>query len=852
MKGKNRILLLGLTAILCLLIGYQTVYAAEEDKDVENNNFIVNVEVGIDGVAVEYRATPVTVTVRNLGADFEGTLRVVLPATYDQKSLAYEKMVTVPSGGEKTFSVLLPDIQNTSFVRVELETTKGKLLYSGRQSYYSSGRGQDAIVGVLSSDYTGLNYFDGVTITAGSYGVLTAKLLQLTADNIPEISAGLETCDYIIIDNYNTSQLTDEQCKAIVSWVNNGGVLILGTGSKASVVLEGFRDTIVPGAIGSLTKNNLTVYANDTYTVEGVDTAELSMENWIDIESYVAAGAPVWQSSYGGGSVAVLSYDLAMNPVANWKVGRGQLAMNILSYASSDEQFSRMTGSSAYDKYDEYDIDSIVTHVDRNKIPNSFLYGFIFLIYVVVIGPVAYLVLRAMDKREKLWIVMPCVALGFTMIILLTSMMYKIHKPFIDELSIVEFNNGLKSTISYMSIQSPKGREYDVDLNEVYQEVAAWNQDVEYGKVGSTDYEYTIRDRGDHLSLHMAQAMAFTRQNLLAEKQEYSGQAGLVPNLTCSLNGMEGDVYNGTGYNLKNVVICYSDKFVFIGDMKNGDTAAIHLRDNEDVSIVSSWYVDYWMDKTPDDLGELRSLIRQSDEYVDLTINQSAYRMIHDNVYNLELYQGMIFGMIDDYDPELTDSSKVKVYSAGMAVSYFQQIPEEYQQYSMFIDDINDYMVGGDQIPYSSDYPEGYSYFYDTNTRDMYAETSMEVLYDFSSVNRKGAFLLNNDVSPEDEETPDYEDLDITDFDDYQDYIDYVTQMYNYGVTNYASVELYNWQSEQYDKVFGNGNQVVTDLEPYVDINGLLLIRYTCDYAIDPNGYYECYGPHISLIGGEQ
>lgn len=844
MRMKNRWIILILAAIIGILIGSSNVYADESDKDVDYNGFIVTTEVGLDGIAVEYRATPVTVTVKNVGSDFEGTLRVILPATYNQKSLAYEKSVTVPSGGEKTFSVLLPDIQDTSFLRVELENTRGKILYSRAQTYNSNLQGQEAIVGVLSSDYTGLNYFDGVTITAGNFGVLSSKILQLTADNIPETAAGLDTCDYILIDNYNTSQLSEAQRKAIMAWVNNGGILILGTGSKASVVLEGFQDTLGPISVGNLGKNSLSVYANDDFSVDQVDIAELSLNNWMDVQYDIAFGAPAWKSTYGGGSVVVLSYDLAMNPIANWKQGRGQLAMNLLSSSGTDEVYARIAGSRS-DKYDVYDIDSVVTNVDRNKIPNSFLYGLIFLVYVVAIGPVSYLVLRAMDKREKLWIVMPAVALGFTMIILITSMGYKIHKPFIDELSIVEYNNGLTSTISYMSIQSPKGREYDVDLNEAYQEVASWNQDVDYSSVAKTDYEFAIADKGDHLMLHMAQNMAFTRQNLMAKKHEYTENAGLTTQFECSLKGVEGEVVNETGYDLKNVVVCYGDKYIFVGDMKNGAHETVTLGQNHDISNVGMYDVSSWMDQTPDYMSDFRRMFRKSDAYVALEINQTTYRMIRDNVGNLELYQGMVFGMIENYDPELTDSSKVKVYSAGMAISYFQQVPEEYQSYSVFVDDINDYMVGGDKISYSADYPEGYSYFYYPEDRDMYGEPMMEVLYDFSSLDTRGAFLLNNDIKLSEDADM---DEDIPDDIDIYDYYNYMAE-YDYDDSNYASVELYNCETNQYDPVFTNGNNAVTDLRPYIDSNGWMLIRYTDD---NTSGYYECYGPHISLIGGEQ
>ena len=149
-------------------------------------------------------------------------------------------------------------------------------------------------------------------------------------------------------------------------------------------------------------------------------------------------------------------------------------------------------------------------------------------------------------------------------------------------------------------------------------------------------------------------------------------------------------------------------------------------------------------------------------------------------------------------------------------------------------------------MAYTDDYPDGYSYFYDVEDRDMFGEPVLEVLYDFSSLNMRGAMLLNNDVAAGSVSDIDY-DPDIMDLDDYYNYM----AEYESDYRSYASVELYNTHTGQYDKVFENGEASVTDLTPYVDTNGWMLIRYTDDPQ-NSIGYYECYGPHISLIGGEQ
>lgn len=837
---KRKLLLSVLTALLVLLYMPAVSYAEESDKDVENNDFTVTVETGLDGIAVEGKAMPVTVTISNTGKDFSGILRIAIPASYSQKSLAYEKAVAIPSGGTKSISMLLPDIDTSAFLRIELENEKGKILYSQQEKYVSIVVGESVVVGILSSDYSGLNYFDGATVSTGN-GMASAKIIQLTADNIPDIGEGLAACHYILIDNYNTSQLSEEQRNAIAAWVSNGGMLIMGTGSKASVVLEGFRDSLCPVTTGSLEKRDLLLVNGISGDAISVDSIGLTADGWQDVQGDIAIGASAWKCGYGNGSVLILSYDLAMEPISSWNE-KELLASGVLGNAGNDNIYSSMF----YKKNELYDtrrMDDAVNGVDRNKIPNALLYAGVFLVYVICMGPVAYLVLKAKDKREKMWFVMPGVALVFTIVVYATSMLYRIHKPFIDAVSIVEFNNGPVMTKTYMTVQSPKGKAYTIDFADGYRNMESWSDDVSYSDVGQTNYSYAVRQEGESVQLRVNPTMAFTKQNLVSQKEEFRAGTGIVTELECTLSGFEGTVTNNTGYDLKNVVICYNNNYAFLGAMKNGETVTVQKNQLDalsNVSVYSLFYSLYngsyngtsvhkWMEQGPDN----NFLFSGSEENRLLKDNANVYAIMRERVGGLAMNQGMVFGMIENYDEELVKGKNTTVYSTEVAVSYFNQVVEEYQNYSLFINDINDYMVGGDKIPYTSNYPEGFDYFYDLDDLDLYGETEKEVLYDFGNLNLQGAQLLNMDY------VSSYLDAD----DKNKDY-GYESSWYD---VSYCEVQLYNYDIQTYEDAFDESG-CVSDLTPYVNEEGWMQVRY---YTDDPDAW-NYYAPHISLIGGEQ
>lgn len=817
-----------MTICLIIMSVSTTVFAEESDKDVDNQSFTVTIEYGLDGVAMEDKAMPLTVTIGNTGKDFSGTLRVVIPATYDQQSLAYEKTVAIPSGGEKSFSFLLSNVDTVSFLRVELENDRGKILYSQQHTFKSIVIGQEAVVGILSSDYSALNFFDGVSINTSS-GVVTSKTIRLTAENIPETSEGLAICQYIIIDNYNTSQLSQEQRNAIANWVADGGMLIFGTGSKASTTLEGFQDSLTPMTVNGLNKQEMLIINSQYEDSKQVDIADLSVEGWQDIEMDIAWGGPAWQQGYGNGMILVLSYDLSMEPIVGWWEANDDLAKNILEHAGTSTIYDTMLYGGSSNSYDTWYLENAVGGVDRNKVPNALLYAGVFLIYVIAIGPVMYLILKAKDKREKMWIVMPLIALGFTVIVYGTSMLYRIHKPFIDAVAFVEFNNGSINTKNYITVQSPKSKAYSIEFAEGYQNLEPWaDSGVDYSQVGKTDYQYSVSQEGTAVQLNVKPAMAFSRQNLMTQKEEYQQGAGFDMNLTCSMFGFEGTVTNHTGYDLTNVVVCYNDQYAFLGKMKNGDTATIS---KQQLGNISGLYydLDQWMEEVPDTI-----VFQQSEEYKTLLDNQNIYNIMESRANSLEVNQGVVFGMIDNYDEDLVEGRNTKVYSAGIAVSYFYQVMEEYQNYSYFLGDINEYMVGGDRISYDTKYPEGFDCFYDIEDPYIYG-SEMLVLYDFSMLNLQGAQLMNiTDISSSYEDTSGDEDTTEDDW------------AYEYYGEDYAKVQLYNYETGQYEDAFVGG--MVTDITPYVNESGWMQVRY---YNDDPDAW-DYYAPQITLVGGEQ
>ena len=515
------------------------------------------------------------------------------------------------------------------------------------------------------------------------------------------------------------------------------------------------------------------------------------------------------------------------------------LAENLISQSLGTADPSRW--ANGYSLIDDFE--NCFGAVDGNRAPSALLYAGVFLLYVLAIGPIMYVILRKMDKREWMWVIIPAMSLIFTLIVFATSMFYRIRRPFVDEVAIVEYQPGAVRTQSVFQLQSPKNKAYDVEVNKEYREVSPQTQS--YGS--STDkYSCVIRDNGDHTNIKIPKGNAFMPMTYKATKTAALQGTGFDTDLTYHMDGATGTVTNNTGYTLKNVIICYgTDYYAVMGDMAPGATVTL---DGTMWNDYVSYDLEEWIGEEP------RNLLGLETNDKDYRIKNACYNAMDGWRNNFTVSDWMIFGMIDDYESDLVDGFKVKDYSCGLVCQQIFAMPEEYAQYASFVDDLDAYLVGGDNIAYdTSKYPEGYDSQYLYGDHDtLYAGSEVNYLYDIGMLlpylSVENSYLISDDAvaahvaTEEDLQTPDTSPDDWN----YEDYEDWM-QSYLGDSGEYTGLRWYNWQTATYEERFTGIDDAMVPLADYVSPEGWIAIQY---YAPD-TGSGEFILPKVSLAGGE-
>ena len=371
----------------------------------------------------------VLVTIENTGEDWEGVARLTLRDSYgSMDNCSYDTVLSLPQGSKKQFTVRIPKnsmSRTDGIVLIELFDNKSKKTAEKSFNRLLQG-GTDALVmGILSDKYSSLTFMDmgGNEVYYGSR-TYPVKLMELNQDSL---KGALSALNFLVIDNYDTNVLADDVVKEIEKWTDDGGMLLIGTGSFA-------QDTL--NAFDYLDIDCVTVYPpGDSPKTEDayVDIAKLHMADLLlkTDDFRTAYGTLARIRPQGDGAVGIVPYaltDLGSLDVKDYSdeepdagVSDGGVEefvsslLNDLANSSNGSISQKQSYYSSYPGNSDYMFHSLFELFGNGSARLHFGgLKIIVMVYVVFVGPVLYLILRLAKKRDYYWWTVPVSAVvGF-------------------------------------------------------------------------------------------------------------------------------------------------------------------------------------------------------------------------------------------------------------------------------------------------------------------------------------------------------------------------------------------------------------------------------------------------------
>lgn len=570
----------------------------------------ISVKEGFNGKVKSGRGFPVQVTIENSGQDFVGDLLFNFSASYNTSG-AKVLAIDVPKGSKKTYSVSLPayseDYYNSRQIKQTIFLYKGSWKDHNEQGFVGDKILKPKIidpegqtVGMLSEDADRLKELKALPASS-------VEPLVLSEEMVPENELGLNSLDYLLIDEFSIAKLKKPQQDAILKWVQNGGHLIVGAAPNAAA------------AYGSLTpilpmKADQEVLADTKFFQTGGKKPPMrqipffigKIDKQADIVIKSGDLPAVVHKGYGAGEIWQTAFSLGDEPLSSWN-GYGQWFADRLIVSGSAKLQSQNGNSNPYEMlFSEFaEVNEYFTsaHFSLGQI------SLMLVIYLLLIAPFLYVLLKRLDKREHAWWVILGLAVISSAGIFAIGAKDRIAKPQLNQMGIYKAENNQLTGYEAVSFLSNTGGNYVVDFS---------NGDF-HGVPG--DSLTTVNDGRRFAVLENGRkSSSVTFPNVeYWSNRTYFGQAakqnigGFENNLIYKNKKLTGEIVNHFPYDFEELYIWSGTNKINLGLLKSGESLKVNQTLQQDY--LARPYTSGNNYSTPNSNQDLNKLKRQKMEF---------------------------------------------------------------------------------------------------------------------------------------------------------------------------------------------------------------------------------------------
>jgi hypothetical protein len=404
---------------------------------------------------------PVTVDVTNNGSDLDGTLEVQTSSSLGNGgppggSVIYHTSITLGAGATKHVRIYAIEDQPGA---ITVRVVQGGRIIASQQGTAANTTG--VLIGVLSDQPATLNGLASI-----NPGGLSSSVVHLTSDDLADAGLVLRPFDMLAIDDFATDTLTAGQRNALTDYVMGGGSLLLGTGGSWHKTLAGLPSVIVPMQVtGSTTLGTTRALGG----ASGVETATGTL-----------AGGTAWLSAgnqplliekpVGQGSVEMAAFDWNQDSIAAWS-GSATLLRQAFVRSSVGIAGSPIfaSGQGPYGNSPAQkggNLSQVLANQPALDLPAWWLIGALVSLYVLLVGPINYFALRAVNRRALAWITVPMIAIVAAGGAYGGGILTKGRSVQANQVSIIHVEQGWDRAYqeAYTGIVTPTRGDYDVRI----------------------------------------------------------------------------------------------------------------------------------------------------------------------------------------------------------------------------------------------------------------------------------------------------------------------------------------------------------------------------------------------------
>ena len=399
--------------------------------------------------------TAVDVLVENNGPEINGELRIRGP---QQTQSRFGVEDSFANGAKKRFTLYAQTAVFGSRVNVDL--VSGDQTIATQQVQIKSHDAFTPIVAVIAERPE--NIIPAVTDAMANPNTSVATVIQITLADLPPRVEAWAALDRIVVQDVDFSQLTTEQLEALRLWIGAGGRLTVVGGTTGASFIQGLGEELLPfnpsatsvdvqpADLGSLL-GGLPATAAPVNSLAG--TLEHGTVLARSADQVIAA-----ETAYGRGFVTLIGFDPSTSWIAESSAGKA-LWHRLMPQATGPVLNPLAITDDSQIVYALQNLPS----VDLPSIEQLFI---LLIAYIALIGPINYLILRRLDKREWAWVTIPALVVVFAFGSYGLGATLKGSDVIVNQITVVRAAQGTGRGIgqAYIGIYSPSRRSFDVRI----------------------------------------------------------------------------------------------------------------------------------------------------------------------------------------------------------------------------------------------------------------------------------------------------------------------------------------------------------------------------------------------------
>lgn len=544
----------------------------------------VSVSTGLDGKTKYGKGAPVTITVENNGTPFSGDIVIDVQESYSLGS-GHAIPFDIGTGETKTVTLTLPAIDDRYMYGSAM--TKRIYLYEGgwkkgkEVAYKGSGQitsgssfsFDSPFVATFTTNVDRLAALRNMTIT----GTETKQIIsasKLDASKLPDEALGWEAVDFMVVDEYPLADLEGAKQEALLSWVRSGGILVIGGSDNVKEEVGIFSDYL------------------PLLLKERTETEPLVFNEWTKTEGFNQP-IPSYETELQGDAVSVLE-DNGNSLIAYRKVGSGSIYQT--AFSVGDDPLVKMSGmprlweklldgggpifQPGYNS-DQSSIEMISSSLGQSnelfpsfKVSAPLMFGIIIL-YIILIIPILYMILKRKDKREHTWWLIPVIALITSLAVFGYGAKDRIGRVQIQQTALLhkEEDGGMKGYFAE-SILSNKSGDFTLAAPSGTKWTASLGDNFFGPNMNALHKKSLIENDVTNTTMHLRDIGYWNVASVYGEvKVDNMGE--LAVKLSVKEKQLVGSMTNNYPFALMDVSIWSGTTLIPIGDLAPGETIQV-------------------------------------------------------------------------------------------------------------------------------------------------------------------------------------------------------------------------------------------------------------------------------------